>query len=55
MLKTINPGAAIAVFELDEEGRYPLPYWRTTGYIKEEDVALARAGPRIGKPPKAAI
>ena len=39
VLKTINPGAAIAVFELDEEGRYPLPYWRTTGYIKEEDVA----------------
>lgn len=39
VLKTINPGAAIAVFELDEEGRYPLPYWRTTGYIKEEDIA----------------
>lgn len=48
VLKTINPGAAIAVFELDEEGRYPLPYWRTTGYIKEEDVALARAGQGLG-------
>lgn len=39
VLKTINPGAAVAVFERDELGRYPLPYWRTTGYIKEEDVA----------------
>ena len=38
-LKTINPGAAICVGEMDEMGRYPLPYWRTTGYIKAEDVA----------------
>lgn len=38
-LKAINPGAAICVGEPDELGRYPLPYWRTTGYIKAEDVA----------------
>ncbi|MDD3335889.1 MAG: VanW family protein [Eubacteriales bacterium] len=39
VLKTINPGAAIACYEKDAMGRYQLPYWRTTGYIREEDVA----------------
>ncbi|MEG0740878.1 MAG: VanW family protein [Clostridia bacterium] len=39
ILKTINPGSAVCVQELDAMGRYPLPYWRTTGYIKQEDVA----------------
>ncbi len=38
-LKKINPGAAIAVFEKDELGRYRLPYWREYGYVREEDVA----------------
>lgn len=39
VVKTINPGAAVCVGEKDELGRYPLPYWRTTGYISEEDIA----------------
>lgn len=39
VLKTINPGAAVASFEKDNLGRYIVPYWRTTGYINEEDVA----------------
>lgn len=38
-LFTVNPGAAFCVDEKDAFGRYPLPYWRTTGYITEEDVA----------------
>lgn len=38
-LFTINPGAAICVGEKDAYGRYPLPYWRTTGYVMEEDIA----------------
>ena len=37
-LKTVNPGSAISVDALDDQGRYPLPYWRTTGYINKEDV-----------------
>lgn len=39
VLKTINPGAAVCVGEMDELGRYPLPYWRTTGYIMADDIA----------------
>lgn len=39
ILATINPGAAVCVEELDAMGRYPLPYWRTTGYIMQDDVA----------------
>lgn len=39
LLKTINPGAAICVGEPDAMGRYPLPYWRTTGYIMADDIA----------------
>lgn len=39
VLRTVNPGAALAVFEKDEQGRYTLPYWRTLGYIRDEDVA----------------
>ena len=38
-LKTINPGAAIAVGEKNAQGQYILPYWRTTGYITEDDIA----------------
>jgi len=38
-LKTINPGAAIAVFDKDAYGRYPVPYDRVTAYVTEEDVA----------------
>ncbi|MEG2950913.1 MAG: VanW family protein [Clostridia bacterium] len=39
VLATVNPGAAICTQKLDAQGRYPLPYWRTTGYIHEKDVA----------------
>ncbi len=38
VLKTVNPGSALAVDTQDAQGRYPLPYWRTTGYIEEEDI-----------------
>lgn len=38
VLKTINPGAAICVELPDAEGRYKTPYWRTTGYITQEDI-----------------
>ena len=38
ILKTINPGSALCVELPDEEGRYKTPYWRTTGYITEEDI-----------------
>ena len=38
VLKTINPGSALAVELPDEEGRYKTPYWRTTGYINDEDI-----------------
>jgi len=39
VLQTINPGAALAVFEKDSMGRYLLPYERQDGFISEEDVA----------------
>ncbi|HNW87448.1 MAG TPA: VanW family protein [Candidatus Limiplasma sp.] len=39
VLKTVNPGSALAVDTKDAEGRYPLPYWRTTGYIEESDIS----------------
>lgn len=38
-LQTVNPGAAISVGEKDDQGRYPVPYDRITGYISEDDVA----------------
>jgi len=38
VLKTINPGSALCVEPPDEQGRYKTPYWRTTGYITEEDI-----------------
>lgn len=38
VLKTINPGACVAVERPDEEERYKTPYWRTTGYITEDDI-----------------
>ena len=38
VLKTIYPGAAICVEEPDDEGRYKTPYWRTTGYITEDQI-----------------
>lgn len=38
VLKTINPGSALSVDALDGQGRYPLPYWRTTGYVQQSDV-----------------
>ena len=37
--KTILPGSAVAVEAPDEMGRYKTPYWRTTGFITEEDIA----------------
>ncbi len=39
VLKTINPGAAICVELPDEQGRYKTPYWRTTGYVTDDDIA----------------
>lgn len=39
VLCTINPGSAICVGEKDAYGRYPLPYWRTTGYVTEDDIS----------------
>jgi len=38
-LKTVNAGSAIMVESLDDQGRYVLPYWRTTGYIDQSDVS----------------
>jgi len=38
ILKTMNPGTALCVELPDEQGRYKTPYWRTTGYITEEDI-----------------
>ncbi len=38
VLKTVNPGSALAVDTPDAQGRYPLAYWRTTGYVNEDDV-----------------
>ncbi|MCL1854525.1 MAG: VanW family protein [Clostridia bacterium] len=38
ILKTMNPGSALCVELPDEQGRYKTPYWRTTGYITEEDI-----------------
>lgn len=39
VLKTVNPGTAVAVYDKDSEGLYPLPYWRTTGYVAQDDVS----------------
>lgn len=39
VLKTINPGSAICVEKPDEQGHYKTPYWRTTGYITQDDIA----------------
>jgi uncharacterized protein YgiM (DUF1202 family) len=39
VLKTINPGSAVAVDTIDEKGRYPLPYWRTMGYVEQSDIS----------------
>ena len=38
VLQTINPGSALSVESLDEEGRYKTPYWRTIGFISEDAV-----------------
>lgn len=38
VLKTIFPGAMICVEEPDEKGRYRTPYYRTTGYITQDDI-----------------
>lgn len=38
VLKTVNPGSALAVEAMDDQGRYPLAYWRTTGFVSESDV-----------------
>lgn len=38
-LQTVNPGSAMAAGEKDEQGRYPVPYDRVTGYVNEVDVA----------------
>lgn len=39
VLKTINPGSAVMVSGQDEFGRHSFPYWRTTGYVDEQDVS----------------
>lgn len=39
VLKTVNPGSAIAVTQRDELGRYAMPYWRTTGFVDESDIS----------------
>ena len=39
VLKTINPGSAVAVEAMDENGLYPLPYWRTTGSVRADEVS----------------
>jgi hypothetical protein len=39
VLKTVNPGTAVAVQAKDENGLYPLPYWRTTGSVREDEVS----------------
>jgi uncharacterized protein YgiM (DUF1202 family) len=39
VLKTVNPGSALCVEKPDEQGRYKTPYWRTTGYITQDDIA----------------
>ena len=39
LLKTVNPGSAVIVNTQDDLGRYPLPYWRTTGYVDTDDVS----------------
>lgn len=39
VLKTVNPGTAVAVYAKDGEGFYAMPYWRTTGYVTEDDVS----------------
>ena len=36
---TLVPGSAIAVENPDEAGRYKTPYWRTTGFVTDEDIA----------------
>ena len=38
-LFTVNPGAAFCAGNMDEYGRYPVPYDRTTGYVMASDVA----------------
>ncbi len=46
VLKTIYPGAAICVEEPDAQGRYKTPYWRTTGYITDDQIhRLVRVAP----------
>lgn len=39
VLWTTNPGAAIACWDKDEQGRYMVPIEREYGYVYEEDVA----------------
>lgn len=39
VLKTVNPGAVMASNGLNAEGQYTFNYWRTQGYITEDDVA----------------
>ena len=39
VLKTINPGSAVVVEAMDENGLYPLPYWRTTGSVRADEVS----------------
>ena len=39
VLKTVLPGSAICIEKPDEEGRYKTPYWRTTGFVTDEDIA----------------
>ncbi len=38
-LFTINPGAAIAIESIDEDGTYNLPYWRQYATVTEDDIA----------------
>lgn len=55
VLKTINPGAAIAVFELDEEGRLSPALLAHHRLYQGGGCRPGSCRSRIGKPPKAAI
>ncbi len=39
VLQTVNPGSALCVEKPDANGLYKTPYWRTTGYVTEADIA----------------
>ena len=40
-LKVVNPGSALSVIHIDEQGRYILPYWRELAYVKGDNIAYS--------------